>query len=85
MCLAVPGQVLERRGEQAVVDFNGNRAEVSLVLTPEAAIRDWVLVHAGFAIAQIDEEDARETWSYLSAMGEGELADALGESEAPRG
>ena len=38
------------------------------MLTPEAVVSDWVLVHAGFAIAVLDERAARETWSYLQAM-----------------
>ncbi|MCP4593828.1 MAG: HypC/HybG/HupF family hydrogenase formation chaperone [bacterium] len=69
MCLAVPGLVLERRGELAEVDFQGNRMEISVVLTPEAEAGDWVLVHAGFAISEIEEEIAHETWSYLRQAG----------------
>jgi len=67
MCLAVPGRILELDGQQALVDFQGNRCQVSTVLTPEARQGDWVLVHAGFAIATVAEQDARETWDYLSA------------------
>ena len=65
MCLAVPGKVVERRDDEAVVDLQGNRLNVSAVLTPEVAIGDWVLVHAGFAITQLDEAEALETWDYL--------------------
>jgi hydrogenase expression/formation protein HypC len=81
MCLAVPGKIIETHGDVALVDFQGNRMEVSRVLTPEARPDDWVLVHAGFAIATIDEAEAKETWSYLNAMSEAESADALGEAE----
>lgn len=71
MCLAVPGKILERRGEEAVVDMQGNRLTVSTILTPEAAEADWVLVHAGFAIARLDEREALETWDYLrQALGD---------------
>jgi hydrogenase expression/formation protein HypC len=65
MCLAVPGKVIECSGQEALVDFQGNRLKISKVLTPEAQVGDWVLVHAGFAISQIEEQDALETWSYL--------------------
>lgn len=71
MCLAVPGQIIECDGDDAVVDLQGNRLNVSKALTPEAGPGDWVLIHAGFAITQLDEEDARETWEYLqSVLGE---------------
>jgi hydrogenase expression/formation protein HypC len=74
MCLAVPGKITEitktdeGSGPLAVVDMQGNRVEASLVLTPEAAVGDWVLLHAGFAIQVLDEQDARETWEYLQAV-----------------
>ena len=67
MCLAVPGQIVEHRGEEAVADLQGSRLRISTVLTPEAKVGDWVLVHAGFAIARIEEADALETWEYLRA------------------
>lgn len=66
MCLAVPGQVLETRGDAALVDLNGNRAEVCITLTPNVSVGQWVLVHAGFAITQMEEASARETWEFLS-------------------
>jgi hydrogenase expression/formation protein HypC len=71
MCLAVPGKIVAVEeggptgGRIGTIDFQGNRAEASLVLTPEARPGDWVLVHAGFAIQTLDEEDALETWKYL--------------------
>lgn len=67
MCLAVPGRIIEKRDTEATVDFQGSRVDVSLMLVPEASVGDWVLVHAGFAISQLDETDALETWSYLEA------------------
>jgi hydrogenase expression/formation protein HypC len=67
MCLAVPGKIIECSADEAVVEMQGNRLSISKVLTPEAAVGDWVLVHAGFAISQIDEQDALETWDYLEA------------------
>ncbi len=68
MCLAVPGQILETDGDTAVVNFQGNRAEVCVVLTPHAVPEEWVLVHAGFAIARIDAEEAARTWDYLRTV-----------------
>ena len=82
MCLAVPGKVIECSGDEAVIDLQGNTLRVSKVLTPEAEKGDWVLVHAGFAIAQLEEEEAQETWEYLRQV----LGDAAGEAElAPGG
>lgn len=65
MCLAVPGRVVECRGEEAVVDLQGNTLKVSTVLTPGVATGDWVLIHAGFAITRLDEAEALQTWDYL--------------------
>ena len=73
MCLAVPGKILDVKenvvdpalGRTAMVDFQGSRVEASLAMTPEAGLGDWVLVHAGFTIAQLDEDEARETFESL--------------------
>ena len=73
MCLAVPGKVVAVRepdagdvtGKTGTVDFQGSRLEVGLVFVPEAQEGDWVLVHAGFALQVLDEQEARETWQYL--------------------
>ena len=83
MCLAVPGKIVEIRSaddEQAIgpvgtVDFQGSQIEASLVFTPEAKEGDWVLVHAGFALNVLDEEDAMETWKYLEQAGEQGIAE----------
>ena len=69
MCLAVPGKIIEiihttdtdkpvasAAGPLGIVDFQGSRVDASLAMTPNAAIGDWVLVHAGFAIAQLDDD-----------------------------
>jgi len=86
MCLAVPGRIVEilaggggasAVGPLATVDFQGSRVDVSLALSPEAAIGQWVLVHAGFAIAVLDEDEARQTWEYLRAGGIGEMPEQL--------
>jgi hydrogenase expression/formation protein HypC len=79
MCLAVPGQVLSIEGDdeltrQGRVAFGGVVKVVSLAYAPEAAIGDYVLVHAGFAIAVIDAAAARETLDYLAEMEQEETA-----------
>lgn len=88
MCLAVPGQVIEIQqaqtvegGRVGVVDFRGSRVEASLAMTPEAGVGDWVLVHAGFAIAQLDEDEARETFESLREA----LGDAAEQTLGPAG
>jgi hydrogenase expression/formation protein HypC len=65
MCLAVPAQVVDCSGDEATVDLQGSSLRVSTIMTPGVGRGDWVLVHAGFAITQLDEADARETWDYL--------------------
>ncbi len=65
MCLAVPGQLIELNGEQGKVDMHGSEVEVSTVLVPEVKLGDWVLIHAGFAIQRLDEDEAMETWQLL--------------------
>jgi hydrogenase expression/formation protein HypC len=86
MCLGIPGQIVEindRAQQRAKVDVDGVRREVSVALLgvdgPDAAqVGDWVLVHVGFAMAKIDEDEARETLEQLRALGdlyEQELSD----------
>ena len=70
MCLAVPAQIVEREDMLATVDVGGVQRQVSMLLLPEAQIGDYVLVHAGFAMQQIDEEEAKLTWSLLQEMAE---------------
>ena len=70
MCLAVPAQIVEREDMLATVDVGGVRRQVSMMLLPEAKIGDYVLIHAGFAMQQIDEEEAKLTWSLLQEMAE---------------
>lgn len=82
MCLAVPGRVLEVAGDRALVDFQGNRASVCCVMTPDVKPTEWVLVHAGFAITTLDEATARRTWSYLD--NDREAMDAFGANEVER-
>lgn len=57
MCLAVVGTIVEHRGDIAVVDVEGNQLKVLTAMIPEAAEGSHVLVHAGFAIGVIDEDE----------------------------
>ncbi|MGD1060023.1 MAG: HypC/HybG/HupF family hydrogenase formation chaperone [Methanomassiliicoccales archaeon] len=69
MCLAIPGKIASIRDSIAVVDFGGVQRETNISLV-EAKPGDYVIVHAGFAIQVVDEEDARETiklWEELLA------------------
>ena len=68
MCLAVPAQLVEHQGQEALVDLHGNRVRINTVLVPEAQLGDWVLVHAGFAIQRLSEQDATRTWSVLEDL-----------------
>ncbi len=74
MCLAVPGKILSIAGEDllrmARVSFGGTVKEVNLAYVPEAQVGDYVLVHIGFAISKIDEEEAKKVFEYLKEMGE---------------
>ena len=72
MCLAVPAQLIECDGDEAVADLHGNRVRISTLMTPEATVGDWVLIHAGFAIQQLDAEDARATWAVLEDLQQAE-------------
>ena len=68
MCLAVPAQIIQQEGDRAVVDFHGNHVAVSTILTPEAILGDWVLVHAGFAIQRLDAKAAAENFAILDDL-----------------
>ncbi len=77
MCLAIPGKIesinsaesdpLLSRGK---VNFGGILKEVSLAYVPEARLGDYVIVHVGFAISIVQEEEAKKVFEYLEKMGE---------------
>ena len=87
MCLAVPGRIdsiecddpIERRGR---VDFGGVRRDVQLAFVPEAERGDWVLVHVGFAITRIDEDEAARVLAELERAASAEPP-SEGADEAP--
>lgn len=70
MCLAVPLRITAIANDLATVEMGGVTRQVSLVLTPEAQVGDYVLVHAGFAISVLDEEEARETLALFAELEE---------------
>ena len=72
MCLAVPALLKTRTGDIGVIELGGVEREVSLALTPEAGIGNYVIVHAGFAINVLDEEEAQATLALLRELGEAE-------------
>ena len=68
MCLAIPARIIELEGDKAVVDAMGNRFKAKTTLLPNTKLGDLVLVHAGFAISQVDEEEAKKTWELISEI-----------------
>ena len=65
MCIAVPMKVVEINGNMGVVEHSGVKREVGLMLMDDAQLGDWVLIHAGFAISKLNQEEAEETLSLL--------------------
>jgi hydrogenase expression/formation protein HypC len=68
MCLAIPARIVELTGDEAVADAMGNRWRIKTTLLPEAKCGSIVLVHAGFAISTVDEEEARVTWELFEEI-----------------
>ena len=81
MCLAIPGKIESITGDQndvlnikGRVNFGGILKEVSLAYVPEAKVGDYVIVHVGFALSLVDQEEALKVFEYLKKMDElGEL------------
>ncbi len=67
MCLAIPAKVVKIDEEHATVDYGGTRRKANISLV-DARVGDYVLIHAGFAIQIIDEEEARETINIFREM-----------------
>lgn len=70
MCLAIPARIVELEQDMAVVDAMGNRYKAKTTLLPEAKLGDLVLIHAGFAISFVDEEEAKKTWQLIAEIDE---------------
>jgi hydrogenase expression/formation protein HypC len=80
MCLGIPGRIIERRDDAGLpvgtVDFGGVRREVCLAyVADEAKVGDYVVVHVGFAISKVDEEEAHRTFNVLREMSQLEELD----------
>ncbi|HEY8142389.1 MAG TPA: HypC/HybG/HupF family hydrogenase formation chaperone [Kofleriaceae bacterium] len=76
MCLGIPGQVVDVHQEgdlpMGKVRFGGVSRQVCLAHVPDVAPGDWVLVHVGFALARLDEDEARRVLALLAELGEAE-------------
>ena len=79
MCLGIPGQIVEitdKEKKLAIVDVSGVKRQVNIACivdeqhTPESCIGDWVLVHVGFAMNRINEQQATETLNLLQELAE---------------
>ena len=73
MCLGVPGKVVDVFDEDGIrmgtVDFGGITRKACLEYAPEVELGSWVVIHVGFAIATVDEEEARRSYELLAEMG----------------
>ena len=77
MCLAIPGQIVEIVDEEthiAMAEVSGVRRNVNVALLAEGedavGVGDWVLIHVGFAMSKVDEEEANATREFLLSLGE---------------
>jgi hydrogenase expression/formation protein HypC len=70
MCLAIPGQIVSLEGADAVVSVGGVTRAASVMLLDEAAVGDWVLLHAGFAIEKLDADEAEKTLALFRELAE---------------
>lgn len=73
MCLGIPAKVVQiDESDLGKVDYLGTRVKTNFALLENIKVGDWVIVHAGFAISKLNEEEARETFSMLKEMAEKE-------------
>jgi hydrogenase expression/formation protein HypC len=70
MCVAIPAEIMSIKGTEAEVNLEGVHRHASIYLTPEAKVGDYVLLHAGFAIRVVDQQEARETIDLLRKINE---------------
>jgi len=68
MCLAIPARIVKLEDDKAIVDAMGNQFKARTTLLPEVKLGDLVLVHAGFAISTIEEEEAKKTWELIAEI-----------------
>lgn len=74
MCLAVPMEIRQIDGDTAFAELDGNRHAVNLALLDEAAVGDYVIVHAGFAIQRLDREEADARIALFNELAEARRA-----------
>ena len=72
MCLAVPVKITKVEGKEADVEIGGISRRISLWLTPEAKVGDYVLLHTGYAISILDQEEAAETLKLFKDIAQAE-------------
>jgi len=75
MCLAIPGKIESITGDDPLsrmgrINFGGIVKEASLAYVPEANVGNYVIVHAGFALSRVDEDEAQKVFEYLKQMEE---------------
>ncbi len=80
MCLAIPGKVVSISGDEPLtrmgkIDFSGVIKQACLAYVPEVKVGDYVIVHVGFALSKVDEDEAQKVFEYLKQI------EALGELE----
>jgi hydrogenase expression/formation protein HypC len=87
MCLGVPGKILSIEPNplgmiMGKVSFGGVAKEVCLAYTPEVEVGDYVIVHAGFALNKLDEQEAQEVFALLAEIQTNELSAELAEGDS---
>lgn len=75
MCLAIPGKIESISGDDPItrmgrINFSGVLKEASLAFVPEVNVGDYVIVHVGFALSKVDEDEAQKVFAYLKQMQE---------------
>ena len=85
MCLAIPALVISVEGNTARAEVGGVERNISLALTPEVRVGDYVLIHTGFAIGVLDEDEAHETLRLLEELAEFQEELAAAGAEYPAG
>ncbi|MEO0085149.1 MAG: HypC/HybG/HupF family hydrogenase formation chaperone [candidate division WOR-3 bacterium] len=68
MCLAIPTRLVAIDGDTAVGEVGGVERSISIMMTPDVKVGDYVIVHAGFAIQKLDSREAKENLKILAAM-----------------
>jgi hydrogenase expression/formation protein HypC len=68
MCIAIPGKLIKKENEKGIVDLGGVNKEIFLTFIPEVKEGDWVIIHTGFGLNIISEEEATETLAILQEV-----------------